>query len=143
MILVAFILTMVYHTTQNEYTDYVGDFQVLPNFFTERLYPVNPWIYLIHNRGTKHKVYIQKVTGKRLKLYSDEWRGFLSDSRYTNVATFHFIREEEDCYYVTAYDNAGYECNGYNLAEVGYRQRRCLVTLGHLQESPVSPIINH
>ena len=104
---------------------------------------MNPWIYLIHNRGTEHKVYIDKVPGKLFKLYSDEWRDFLHDSRYQNVATFHFIREEEDCYYVTAYDNAGYECNGYDLALVGYRQRRCLVMLEHLQESPVSRIINH
>ena len=77
--------------------------------------------------------------GNRLKMFEAEWRGFLHDSKYKNVAMFHFIRQEEDYYYVTAYNNEGYECNGSNLAEVGYRQRRWLVTLEHIQESPVIP----
>ena len=79
------------------------------------------------------------VGGNRLKLYDMEWRKFLDDSKYRNVATFHFIREEEDSYYVTAYNNAGAELNGYNLNLVGYRQRRWLATLEHLESSPVIP----
>ena len=89
---------------------------MLPGFFTERLYPRNRWIYLVHNRGTKHKV-SWKISKGHVTLYSKGWKDFLADSKYTNVLTFHFIREEEDYYYVTAYNDDGYECNGYNLAE--------------------------
>ncbi|GKD54744.1 hypothetical protein Tco_1288131, partial [Tanacetum coccineum] len=44
-------------------------------------------------------------------------------------------QEGEDEYYVTAYHNGGIECNGYDLVRVGYRQRRCLVTMGDMKES--------
>lgn len=111
--------------------------QLLPTFFTERLYPKKGWIYLIHNGGTKHKVYTKMAGGNRLKLYDIEWHKFLDDSKYRHVTTFHFIREEEDSYYVTAYDNSGSELNGYNLDVVGYRQCRWMATLEHLEESPV------
>lgn len=110
--------------------------QKLPTFFAEMLKPVNRWIYLIHNRNTKHKVFWKMVKGQ-LTLHSQEWRDFLDDSTYINVATFHFIRQEEDCYYVTAYNDAGHECNGYNLTLVGYRQRRCLILVEDLHQSPV------
>ena len=73
----------------------------------------------------------------RLALYSHEWKKFLEDSGYRNIHMFHFIREEQDLYYVTAYNRSGYECNGYNLATVGYRQRRCMLTLEHIKEAPV------
>ena len=115
-------------------------FQILPNLFTERFYPKNNWIYLIHNRGIKHKVYVKKVKNC-FKLHQDEWRKFLDDSKYINMATLHFIRHEEDCYYVTAYNNSGYEMSGYNLALTGYRQRRCLLTLEHLNASPVRELL--
>ncbi|GKA62013.1 hypothetical protein Tco_0761532 [Tanacetum coccineum] len=36
---------------------------VLPNVFTEILYTGSPWVYLIHNRGIKHKVWLEKVSG--------------------------------------------------------------------------------
>ena len=71
-------------------------------------------------------------------LYSHEWKDFLTDSRYNNAATLHFVREEEDCYYVTGYYDEGHECNGYELALVGYRQRRCLVSVEQPQQSPVT-----
>ena len=111
---------------------------MLPQFFTETLYPKNNWLYLIHNMGTKHKVFVKKVAG-HFALYSSEWRDFLDNSKYVNVATFQFIREEQDCYYVTGYNDAGYECNGYDLALVGYRQRRCLFTL----DDPEQPAVRH
>ena len=117
-------------------TKYASELQMLPTFFKERWYPQNRWIYLIHNKGTKHKVYWKIVRGN-LTLYSHEWKHFLEDSNYRNIAMFHFIREEQDLYYVTAYNIAGYECNGYNLADVGYRQRRCMITLEEIAEGPV------
>ncbi|GJY25312.1 hypothetical protein Tco_0400038 [Tanacetum coccineum] len=55
------------------------------------------------------------------------------------VSALHFIREGEDEYYVTAYHNGGIECNGYDLVRVGYRQRRCLVTMGDMKESSILP----
>ena len=79
--------------------------------------------------------------GKCLKLYEAEWRGFLDDSKYTDVSIFHFIRQEDDTYYVTAYNNDGHELNGYNLAMVGYRQRRFLGTLEQLDESLVISLL--
>ena len=109
---------------------------MLPRFFTETLYPHDRWLYLIHNGGTKHKVYLKMVAG-HLTLYSSEWKAFLEDSKYVNVSTFHFIRQEQDCYYVTGYNDAGHECNGYLLTLVGNRQRRCLVTLNNMDEYPV------
>lgn len=71
-------------------------------------------------------------------MIGQEWSQFVKDSRYMNVETLHFIREEENTYYVTAYDNAGWECGGYNRTEIGDRQMRCLVTIGEdLERSPV------
>lgn len=110
---------------------------MLPALFTETLYPKKRWIYLIHNRGTKHKVYWKLVRG-RITLQGSEWQAFIDQSQYINVATFHFIRQEEDCYYVTGYNDAGHECPGYDLALLGYRQRRCLVTL---DEYPAQPLV--
>ena len=113
---------------------------MLPKLFTDHFHPKNRWIYLIHNLGTKHKVYVAKV-GNCFKLYQAEWRAFLDDSKYANMATLHFIRLEEDCYYITAYDINGYEMSGYNLNLAGYRQRRWLITLDQLQSSPVSLLL--
>nr|GEU28609.1 ribonuclease H-like domain, reverse transcriptase, RNA-dependent DNA polymerase [Tanacetum cinerariifolium] len=59
----------------------------------------------------------------------------LSLSRYVRVNTLHFIRNAPDEYYVTGYHNDGSECNGYDLDHVGFRQRRCLLTVGNLEES--------
>ena len=73
----------------------------------------------------------------QLTLYSHEWKKFLEDSGYRNIHMFHFVREEQDLYYVTAYNNYGFECNGYNLADVGYRQIRCLLTVEHRALAPV------
>ncbi|GJS46192.1 hypothetical protein Tco_0596313 [Tanacetum coccineum] len=87
--------------------------QVLPNVFTETLYTGTPWVYLIYNRGTIHK--------------------------YVRVNTLHFIRAAPDEYYVKAYHNNRSECNGYNLDLLGYRQRRTLVTLTSMEESPFLP----
>ena len=71
-------------------------------------------------------------------MMGEEWSGFVKDSRYMNADTFHFIREEGNTYYVTAYDTAGWECGGYNRSEIGDRQMRCLVTIGNdLGRSPV------
>ena len=76
-----------------------------------------------------------------MKLYEAEWRGFLDDSKYTDVSIFHFIRQEADTYHVTTYNNDGHELNGYNLAMVGYRQRRFLGTLEQLDESLVISLL--
>ncbi|GJR79133.1 hypothetical protein Tco_0149918 [Tanacetum coccineum] len=35
--------------------------------------------------------------------------------------------------------NSGFECNGYDLVRVGYKQRRCMVTMGDMEESPILP----
>ena len=110
---------------------------MLPMFFTERLYPKNDRIYLIHNKGTKHKVYLKMVDGN-LTLYSHEWKEFLDDSGYRNIYMLHFIREEPDLYYVTAYNKMGFECNGYNFADVGDRQQRCMLTLEDRKKAPVT-----
>nr|GEV65438.1 DNA-binding pseudobarrel domain-containing protein [Tanacetum cinerariifolium] len=52
-------------------------------------------------------------------LFSHEWQEFLRDSKYVMVSFLHFIRQVQDEYYVTAYQNAGGECNGYDLARAG------------------------
>ena len=77
------------------------------------------------------------MSAGQLTLYSHEWKKFLEDSGYRNIHMFHFVREEQDLYYVTAYNTSGFECNGYNLAEVGYRQIRCLLTVEHRTDAPV------
>nr|GEW00578.1 hypothetical protein [Tanacetum cinerariifolium] len=88
--------------------------QVLPNVFTETLYAWCPWLYLIHNKG-----------------------------KNTKVATLHFIRQGVDEYYVTAYHSGGFECNGYDLVLVGQRQKRCLVTMGDMEDSPFLVNLKH
>ena len=58
---------------------------------------------------------------------------------YRNVGFLHFILQEKDTYYVTAYDDVGSECGGYNRREIGPRKMRCFVTMGeNLEHSPVS-----
>ncbi|GKC57093.1 hypothetical protein Tco_1084691, partial [Tanacetum coccineum] len=65
------------------------------------MYTGCPWLYLINNKGTKHKVWLKKVCGtKNYALFSHEWKEFLPGSRYVRVSTLHFIREGEDEYYV-------------------------------------------
>ncbi|GKA70181.1 hypothetical protein Tco_0776245 [Tanacetum coccineum] len=94
---------------------------------------------MIHNRGTKHKVWLRKVSGRNnYALFSREWKAFITDSRYVRVNTLHFIRAAPDEYYVTGYHNDGSECNGYDLDSVGFRQRRCLLTVANLEESSVN-----
>ncbi|GJW32675.1 hypothetical protein Tco_0052707, partial [Tanacetum coccineum] len=115
---------------------------VLPNVFTEILYTGYPWVYLIHNRGTKHKVWLEKVSGSNnYALFSREWKAFITDSRYVRVNTLHFIRDAPDEYYVTGYHNDGSECNGYDLDRVGFRQRIFLLTVAYLEESPIIPAL--
>nr|GEW97186.1 DNA-binding pseudobarrel domain-containing protein [Tanacetum cinerariifolium] len=93
--------------------------QVLPNLFTKTLYTGCLWLYLIHNIGTKHKVWLKKVSGtNNYALFSHEWKAFLSDSIYVRVSTLHFIREGEDEYYVTTYHNGGIKCNGYDFVRI-------------------------
>nr|GEX33320.1 DNA-binding pseudobarrel domain-containing protein [Tanacetum cinerariifolium] len=118
--------------------------QMLPCVFTETLYTGNPWLYLIHNRGKKHKVWLRKVSGtNNYALFSNEWKEFLHDSKYVRVSTFYFIRQGMDEYYVTTYHNGGFECNGYDLVIVGQRQKRCLVTMGDMEESPFLVNLEH
>ncbi|GJT30850.1 hypothetical protein Tco_0911125 [Tanacetum coccineum] len=58
--------------------------QVLPSVFTETLYIGCPWLYLIHNRGTKYKVWLRKVSGTNsYALFSNERKKFLHDSKYS------------------------------------------------------------
>ncbi|GKB92271.1 hypothetical protein Tco_0964543 [Tanacetum coccineum] len=93
--------------------------KVLPNVFTKNLYTSSPWVYLIYNRGTKHKVWLEKVSGRNnYALFSREWKSFITDSRYMRVNTLHFIRAAPDEYYVTGYHNDGSECNGYDLDRI-------------------------
>nr|GEX51245.1 eukaryotic aspartyl protease family protein [Tanacetum cinerariifolium] len=82
---------------------------VLPSVFTEILYSGSPWVYLIHNRGTKHKVWLKRVSGR------NNYALFSCDGRYVRVNTLHFIRVAPYEYYVTCYHNDGSECNGYDL----------------------------
>ena len=78
-------------------------------------------------------------TANLYNMYGEEWAKFVKDSRYTNVDVLHFILQEEDTYYVTAYDDSGVECGGYNRTEIGRRQMRCFVTMGlNIGHSPVS-----
>ncbi|GKC74430.1 hypothetical protein Tco_1120313, partial [Tanacetum coccineum] len=113
---------------------------VLPNVFTKNLYTGSPWVYLIHNRGTKHKVWLEKVYGRNnYALFSREWKAFITDSQYMRVNTLHFIRAAPDEYYVTGYHSDGSECNGYDLDRVGFRQRRCLLIVANLEESSILP----
>ncbi|GJU30746.1 hypothetical protein Tco_1174335 [Tanacetum coccineum] len=58
---------------------------------------------------------------------------------YVRVNTLHFNRAAPDEYYVKAYHNDRSECNGYNLDGLRYRQRRTLVTLTSMEESPILP----
>ena len=98
---------------------------------------------MIHNKGTKHKVWIEKKCQNNFRLYGEEWEAFVKDSSYTNVAALHFIQEEADTYYVTAYGEDGSECGGYNRTEIGARQMRCLATIQNdLGISPVSAKLN-
>ncbi|GKB72621.1 hypothetical protein Tco_0934033, partial [Tanacetum coccineum] len=100
------------------------------------VYTGSPWVYLIHNCGTKHKVWLEKVFGSNIyALFSREWKAFITDSRYVRVNTLHFIRAAPDEYYVTSYHNDGCECNGYDLDHVGFLQMRFLLTVANLEES--------
>nr|GEU66065.1 hypothetical protein [Tanacetum cinerariifolium] len=111
-------------SAMQEELDQFARFKVLLNVFTETLYTGNPWVYLIHNHGTKHKVWLKNVYGtNNYALYSCEWKAFITHSQYVRVNTLHFIRATPDEYYVTGYHNDGTECNGYDLARVGFRQR--------------------
>lgn len=115
--------------------------QRLPSLFTDSFYNGSPWLYLIHNRGTKHKVWIHQDSAKHYQIEGDEWTAFVKDSSYMNVETLHFILEEDNTYYVTGYDAAGWECGGYNEREIGNRQMRCLVTIGtDIGTSPVRAV---
>lgn len=114
--------------------------QILPKVFNETLFTGSKVLYLIHNKGRKHKVPIKKMPREtKYALHRSDWKDFLIDSGYVNVDTFHFIREGENEFYVTAFHNDGTKCvDNYNLAEALYRQRRCLVTLEHIEESLIS-----
>ncbi|GJR68273.1 putative reverse transcriptase domain-containing protein [Tanacetum coccineum] len=48
-------------------------------------------------------------------------------------------QEGVDEYYITAYHNGGFEFNGYDLVRVGNKQKRYLVTIRDMEESPVLP----
>lgn len=99
-------------------------YQHLPPLFTERFYNGSPSLYLIHNKGTKHKVWINPVnsTCNLYKLCGKEWAKFLKISMYTSVDVLHFISLERDTYYVIAYSDDGIECGGYNRRAIGIRQ---------------------
>ncbi|GJW93740.1 RNA-directed DNA polymerase, eukaryota [Tanacetum coccineum] len=97
---------------------------------------------MIHNSGTKHKVWLEKVSGSNnYALFSREWKAFITDSRYVWVNTLHFIRAAPDEYYVSGYHNDGSECNRYDLDRVGFRQRIFLLTVANLEESPIIPAL--
>lgn len=84
------------------------------------------------------------MSRNNFRLYGEEWETFVKDSTYTNVAALHFIKEEADTYYVTAYGEDGSECGGYNRMEIGSRQMRCLATIQNdVAICPVSKILNY
>ena len=73
------------------------------------------------------------------KFYGEEWAEFVKTSMYTNVNILHFMSLEEDTYYVTGYDDDGFECGGYHPATIGSRPKRCFLYMDdNLGRSPVS-----
>ena len=79
------------------------------------------------------------MSPNNFRMKGEEWETFVKDSSYTNVAALHFIKEEADTYYVTAYGEDGSECGGYNRTDIGPRQMRCMATIDNdLATSPVS-----
>ena len=115
--------------------------QWLPPPFCEKFYTGSKWLYLMHNRGTKHKVWIKPVNSSCniLKFYGAGWAEFVRTSKYTDPSILHFMNLEKDMYYVTGYDKDGFECGGYNNAVIGSRQKRCFLYMdNNLAHSPVS-----
>jgi hypothetical protein len=73
-------------------------------------------LYLVNNMRLKRKVDINyRAETHEWELSGLGWRRFIDESGYMNIRTLHFIKEGDDTFYVTAYEEDGGESGGMQL----------------------------
>ena len=96
-------------------------------------YDSQEYIFLIGNNKLRY-VCLIRIVGSEVQLYGDEWIKFVEDNVPASVKILHFIKEGEDTFYVTGYNENGSEGSGY---DVGRRFVKCLVRRKNGRQVPL------
>ena len=87
--------------------------QELPDAFDEFCYNGNKHVYLTSHERVRFKVKIVKPNGGTSELRGDKWKEFCLAYIPKVAYLIHFVQEGDDSFYVTSYDDLGYETTGY------------------------------
>ena len=70
-------------------------------------------MYLTSRERVRFKVQIVKPNGGTTELRGEKWKNFCSAYIPNDAYLLHFVQEGDDSFYVTSYDDLGYESGGY------------------------------
>ena len=100
--------------------------QRLPEVFDDHFYTGNDYMYLTGTDRDRYKIKIERIDESWV-LYDSQWLDFVKNNVPADATDMHFIKQGDDSYYVTVYNEDGDECFGYDKKLVGPRLTRCLV----------------
>ncbi|GJY44368.1 hypothetical protein Tco_0432581 [Tanacetum coccineum] len=88
--------------------------QQLPNVFLEYCFNGNRHVYLTSNTRDHFKAMLVCPNGGNIRITGQRWTELCVETLSTTKME-HFIEHDDDTFYVTGYDENGYECGGYNV----------------------------
>ena len=89
--------------------------QILPPVFLEDFYNGNRHVYVTSNLLYRFKCQLVKPNGRPIRITGIWWTEFCNES-VRGCPMLHFIQQGDDTFYVTCYDDSGYE-NGFYPGE--------------------------
>ena len=95
--------------------------QNLPQLFREEFYNGKKHVYVNSKPGYRFKCELVAPNGKPIRITSIRWEEFCNEN-VLESRLLHFIQQGEDTFYVTCYDDEGYE-HGFYPGVMGRPQR--------------------
>lgn len=95
--------------------------QNLPELFRDEFYNGNKHVYVHSKSGNRFRCELVNPNGRPVRITGVRWKEFC-DENVSGGRLLHFIKQGDDTFYVTCYDDDGYEM-GYYPGEIGRPQR--------------------
>ncbi|PWA53530.1 acetyl-CoA carboxylase 2 [Artemisia annua] len=93
--------------------DTYGKRQELPSAYDDFCYNGNKHVYLTSQERVRYRVQLVKPNGGTTELRGEKWKKFCVAYIPKGAYLLHFVQEGDDSFYVTSYDDLGYETGGY------------------------------
>lgn len=86
--------------------------QNLPQLFGEEFYNGNKHAYVLSKPGARYKCGLVTPNGRPIRITGIRWQEFCNEN-IGESRLLHFIKQGDDTFYVTSYDDSGYETGFY------------------------------